>query len=83
MYVPKIQVYLFRKKYKDLRNNHLWGPEGFVELLKDYVKAGLVTINYSDMRINFLQTGGQIHLSHMNNEADMYNYQGRVLPLVA
>lgn len=82
LYIPHIQVFLFRKKYKDLRNNHLWSQDGLVNILKDYMVPYGININYSDMRINFAN-GAQIHLSHMNNDVDMFNYQGKQLPLVA
>lgn len=76
MYVPGIQIYLGRRKYAELRRGHLFGPEGFETVLRPYINAGAVTINYSDMRINFLNTGAQIHLIHLNNETDIENYQG-------
>lgn len=75
MYVPGIQVYLFRRKYPELIYNHISSEDGYPVLLKDYVKSGFCKINYSKNRIPF-SNGSNIHLCHCQHEKDKYNYQG-------
>lgn len=78
-FIPGIEVYFFRRKYKDLLSNHLYGPNGFLSILDEFVKAGKVQINLSDLRIDFFHDNGvtsRIFLRHCQHESDMYNYQG-------
>src|SRR5919107_575300 len=49
--IPGLQVYLFRRKYKELLKNHMEGPTGFPQLLGDWIQRKLVKINHSDLTI--------------------------------
>lgn len=71
--IPNINIYLFRRKYKDLTLNHLEGPTGYRTLLDPFGKN--VSINESKLEIKFWN-GAKIHLCHCQHEKDMYNYQG-------
>jgi hypothetical protein len=77
--VPGLQVYLFRRHYKDLDLNHMNGPSSFPVLLAPLVSAGLVKI--VDGEIRFFNgprgaVGSKIHLCHCQHETDVYKYQG-------
>jgi len=79
LYIPGLQVYLFRRRYSDLLQNHMQGPSGFFATLEPWVKVGKVAINSSDYRIDFFHENGptsQIYLRHVQHEKDKYNYQG-------
>jgi len=71
--IPNINIYLFRRKYKDLTLNHLEGQTGYRALLDPFGKQ--VSINESKLEIKW-SNGAKIHLCHCQHEKDMYNYQG-------
>lgn len=73
--IPGIQVYLFRRKYNDLQQNHLFGPSGYAVIMQPFEKEKIAKINYSDNRIDFAN-GSRIFLRHCQHEKDVYNYQG-------
>lgn len=73
--IPGLQVYLFRRNYKELRQNHMDGEGAYPMLLQSWVDQKLVQINYSGMRINF-PNRSVIHLCHANNPDDVWNYLG-------
>ncbi len=73
--VPGLQTYIFRRKFNDLKKNHLYGPDGFVVMMKPFMDAGMATLNYTDLRIDF-KNGSQIHLCHCQHDNDVYNYLG-------
>lgn len=74
--VPGLQVYLFRREYKDLIKNHMNGPGSFPAMLSPWIDAKLVTINWSDMEIRFNFNGSKIFLCHCQHEKDVHGYQG-------
>lgn len=79
LYIPGLQMYLFRRKYKDLMSNHMVGPSGYQAMLQPWVDAGKVQINLSDYRIDFFHEGkspAQLYLRHIQHDKDMYNYLG-------
>lgn len=68
--VPGIQVYLFRRTFPDLRDNHLRGPTSFFALLSSKAK-------YSKQENEFIfSNGSRIKLCHCQYEDDVENYQG-------
>lgn len=73
--VPGIQVYLFRRNFPDLMDNHLRGPMNFFSLLANKLSKNLVT--YSQQRNEFVfSNGSRIRLCHCQNEDDVRKYQG-------
>jgi len=77
--IPQLSIFIFRRKYSELMQNHMWGPNGFVALLDPWVQSGRISINMSDRRIDFKHEGGgvsQIFLRHIQHESDVYLYQG-------
>jgi hypothetical protein len=74
--VPGIQVYLFRRTFPDLRDNHLRGPTSFFVLLGDLIDQGLVRYNKQDNEFVWLNTNSRIRLCHAQHEDDVLNYQG-------
>ena len=78
LYIPGIQIYLFRRNFADLKKNHLFGHHGYAAVLEPFIKAGKVAINYSDMRIDFFHEQGvsQIFLCHLHHAHDVQKYQG-------
>lgn len=73
--VPGIQVYLFRRSSKDLKNNHLYGEAGFLAMLSSYILSRSVRVNENEGKI-FFTNGAVIHLCHCQHEKDRINYQG-------
>jgi hypothetical protein len=71
--IPGLQVYLFRRLYTDLVQNHLEGPSGFREMLAPMARAGLV--NVSNHRVAFAN-GSRIYLAHCRDENALSKYQG-------
>ena len=75
MAIPNIQIFLFRRLSEDLKKNHLDGASGFNVLLNDYIKSGMVKVNYTTNQIVF-ENGAKIHLCHCQYEKDVLKYQG-------
>ena len=73
--IPGIQIYLFRRKYKDLLRNHLQGSGSFNELLKPLIDQKLCSINTSNMVVDFAN-GSKINLCHLQHESNISDYLG-------
>jgi len=73
--VPKLQVYLFRRKYPDLIANHIDGSQGFPHMLADLIEGKLATYNSTKLEFAF-KNGSKIHLCHCQHAKDVINYQG-------
>ena len=74
IYIPNVQIYLFRRLSADLEKNHLDGENGFRNLLAPFVAAGIITIIEGEIRHN--TNGAKIHLCHCQHEKDRFKYQG-------
>jgi hypothetical protein len=74
--IPGLQTYLFRRKFPDLYKNHMEGPNGYPNMLARWVQAGWAKINYSENAITFPFNGAKIHLCHLKDDKNMYDYQG-------
>jgi hypothetical protein len=72
--IPGLQVYLFRRIREDLIRNHIEGPKGFRALLAPWSAAGFTKI-VGDDEIRFWNSS-KIHLCHVKDEADRFQYQG-------
>lgn len=73
--IPGLQIYLFRRTYKDLEQNHINHPMGFPVLLGEHMLQKEVSYNSSKNTFNF-SNGSMIHLCHCQHEKNKYNYQG-------
>lgn len=73
--IPGLQVYLFRRTYPDLMDNHMTGPSSFPALLAPFVERGMAKINWGKLDIEFAN-GSRIHLRHCQYPKDVYKYQG-------
>lgn len=71
--VPGIQIFLFRRKVKDLIATHMRGSSSFPILLKEYVDDKLCKINTSSNVIEF-DNHSNISLNHLQYESDLDNY---------
>lgn len=77
--IPGLQTYLFRRTSKQVRSNHMYGSTGYLSVLKPFVDAGVVEINQSDNRIDFIHEGkatSSIFLRHCQHENDVEIYRG-------
>lgn len=74
--VPGIQVYLFRRNYPDLTDNHLRGPLSFFTLLNNKITSGEVAYSQQRNEFVFNKSGSRIRLCHCQNEDDVRKYQG-------
>jgi hypothetical protein len=81
LYIPNIQVYLFRRKTEDLKKNHLYGKNGFLSTLSPLINKKKVKINESTGKIAFWN-GAMIHLCHCQHEKDVFNYQGAEIDIL-
>lgn len=73
IYIPNIQIYLFRRLSPDLQANHMDGESGFRNILASFVLAGDIRIVEDEIRH---KNGGKIHLCHCQYEKDRFKYQG-------
>jgi hypothetical protein len=67
--VPGAQIAILRNTSKNLSKNYFLGNESIPSLLKDHIQAKLVTINYTDMVVKWVNTGSAIHFMHCENVA--------------
>lgn len=75
MEVPNAKVFLFRRMYKELYINHVYSPDGFLVMMKEFMDRGDVVFNKSDGVFNFYN-GAQIYLCHAQHENDINTYLG-------
>jgi hypothetical protein len=76
MEIPNIKVFLFRRMYKELYINHVFSPDGFLNMMKPFIDSGEVVFNKSDGVFNFTFNGAQIYLCHCQHEVDIKQYLG-------
>lgn len=81
MEIPNLKVFLFRRMYKELYINHVYSPDGFLTMLKEFIDRGDVTFNKSDGVFNFFN-GAQIYLCHAQHESDINQYLGAEIHLL-
>lgn len=80
MDIPGLQLYLFRRKYRDLIQGHMEGPTGFKAMLEPFIKGGAVEVVELEIRFKNGVGGGfiggsRISLNHCNHEDDVFNYK--------
>lgn len=63
LHVPNAQCLIMRSTSKQLYKNYFSGESSMPQLLRPYIDAGEVKINYSDMVIKH-KNGAQIHFMH-------------------
>ena len=71
--IPGLQIYLFRRNYNELYENHLAGSQSFHIMLAPLIEAGLCKI--VDMEIRFFNKS-RIVLCHCNHIKDVYKWRG-------
>jgi hypothetical protein len=71
--IPGVQVFLFRRTVKDLKNTHMAGPTSLPMMLSEFVKDKLVNINLSNNYVEF-KNNSRVNLSHCQHERDLENY---------
>lgn len=74
--VPGIQVYLFRRTFPDLRDNHLRGPKNLFEILERDLKTGKVRYSQKNNEFVWVKTKSRLVLCHCQYEEDVKKYQG-------
>ena len=70
IYIPNIQVYLFRRLRPDLFANHMDGASGLRNALAPWVERGEASINEQAAEVRF-KNGAKIHLCHCQHESDV------------
>lgn len=73
--IADLQVYLFRREFRQLKDNHLAGPTGFRALLAKDRARGSVRINNQDHEILF-SNGSRICLRQCRHDDDLEKIQG-------
>ena len=59
MAIPGLQVYLFRRTYPELLDNHINGSGAFPQMLADWIEAKLCNLNLSKLGIEFTFNGSK------------------------
>lgn len=74
--VPGLQIYLFRRHARDLRQGHLEGPTGFRALLTEAERGGFCEVVEHEIRV-FHGDGpmSRISLNHCQYDQDVFNYK--------
>lgn len=78
--IPGLQLYLFRRQYRDLIQGHMQGPTGFKAMLQPLVECGMCEVVELEIRfkngINNSYVGGsRISLNHCLYDDDVFNYK--------
>ena len=73
MAIPNLQIYMFRRTYQELWDNHMSGISGFPELLAPLVNSGHCRISGKDIHF---WTGSTIKLRYCAREKDVGRYYG-------
>lgn len=71
--IPGLQVYIFRRTYPDLWQNHMEGPTGFPNILAELSQSGICRIVDKEIRFS---NGAKIYLRHCQHPKDVLSYQG-------
>ena len=74
--VDNLVVYIFRRMYKELLANHVYGPAGFLVMLKPLIDDKIVVYNKSEQCFVFVDTNSRIFLAHAQYEDDVLSYLG-------
>lgn len=75
MWVPGLISFIFRRTFKELMQNHIWTPGGFLQMLKPQLDAKLVIWDRSNYMFRW-ENGSIIQLAHAQWESDVFSYQG-------
>lgn len=73
--IPGIQIYLFRRHYSDLIQNHNTGPASFPILLGEFIDNKNVRYNSSRSCWDFWN-GSRIQLAAIQHDKDLHKYLG-------
>lgn len=73
--IPGIQVYLFRRTLRDLRDNHLRGPWNLFVMLEELLKSQHVKYRAVENEFAFWNNSA-LHLCYCDSENDVENYRG-------
>lgn len=73
--IPGIQIFLFRRLYKELMPNHVYGSNKYMEMLKEMIDARDVEFNKSDGVFSFWNNS-RIQLCHAQYPDDVLIYLG-------
>lgn len=74
--VENAVVYLFRRLHRELLANHVYGPTGFITMLKPLIDEDIVQYNKGEQCILFRDTNSRIFLAHCQFEDDVLSYLG-------
>lgn len=72
--VPGLQLFLYRKYYNDVIQNHMLGADGFKQLLQPWTEGGIVKC--TENQVTWLETGSTINLAQLRTEEDFDKAQG-------
>lgn len=80
MMIPGLQIYLFRRHYRDLIQGHMEGPTGFKSMLAEAETEKKVQIVELEIRFQngprgSFEGGSRISLNHCQYEQDILNYK--------
>ncbi len=79
MWAPRLRLFLFRRIWDDLRQNHLEGETGFPAMLDRLISKGVCTVVSHEVRFN---NGSRIFLNHMQLERHVTKYQGQAMHVI-
>lgn len=71
--IPKLQCTLIRKKFQDILDNHVYGPNGFNDILRPLINAGMVKVTQDSVTF---QNESRIVFKHCQDERQFESAQG-------
>lgn len=71
--IPGLQIYLFRRLFPELKQNHLEGSKSLPTMLSPMVQSGRCRIIGGEIQF---ANGSRIFLRHCQYKKDIYSYQG-------
>lgn len=71
--IPKLQCTLIRKKYSDILDNHVFGPNGFKDILADMIAIGRASVTQEGVTFS---NGSRIVFKHCQDERQFTSAQG-------
>lgn len=71
--IPNLQCTLIRQKFQDILDNHVYGPNGFNDLLAPLIAKGYAKVTQSEVTFS---NGSRIAFKHCQDERQLNSAQG-------
>lgn len=71
--IPQLQCTLIRKKFQDILDNHVYGPNGFIDMLRPLIASGQVKVTQDGVTF---ENESRIVFKHCQDERQFESAQG-------